>query len=146
MKVLLLFFAMCIAGVTYGQDIRVAQGVPASVQKAFKSKFPAAKDVEWERKGERLEADFNVGRVDHKALYDQKGKLLAWKSDLRKGALPPAITRAIKTNYKGFRVDDADQVTRDGKVYYQVELDGTPDDLHVVFDKEGKVLEGADWW
>ncbi len=75
--------------------------------------------------GERLEADFDVSRTDHKALYQPNGKLLAWKCDVRAGALPPAVSKAIRTQYKGYKIDDAEKVTRDKTELYQIELDGT---------------------
>ena len=146
MKSLLLMLVLCISGSAFAQDIRVQQSIPPAVEKNFKKKFPAAKDVEWHRQGDRVLADFDVNRVDHKALYEANGKLLAWKYDVRSGALPAPVTRAIRTQYKGFKVDDAEMITRGKEIFYQVELDGKPDDLKVVFDKEGKVIENADWW
>lgn len=146
MRSLLLILMCCISGAAFAQDIRVPLNIPATVEKNFKKKFPTAKEVEWRRNGDRLEADFDVSRTDHKALYDAKGKLLAWKCDIRSGSLPAPVTRAIRTNYKGFRIDDAEKITRDKVEFYQVELDGNPDDVRLVFDKDGKVVENADWW
>lgn len=145
MKALLLMLAICLGGSAFAQDIRVQHNVPSAVEKSFKKKFPTAKDVEWERHGDRLHADFDVSRVDHKALYQPNGKLIAWKCDIRPGALPAAVSRAIKTNYKGYRIDDAEKITRDDTIHYQVELDGNPD-LKLVFDKDGKEIGNADWW
>lgn len=146
MKALLLMLACCLTGSAFAQDIRVQHGVPAAVEKSFKKKFPNAKEVEWARNGDRLEADFDVSRTDHKALYQPNGKLLAWKCDIRAGALPPAVTKAIRTQYKGYKIDDAEKVTRDKTELYQVELDGNPDDIRLVFDKEGNIIDTADWW
>lgn len=145
MKSLLLILVLCFSAGAFAQDVRVTHGVPAVVEKNFKKKFPTAKEVEWARKGDRMEADFDVSRVDHKALYDQKGKLLAWKCDVRAGQLPAPVLKTIRSQYKGYKVDDAEKITRDKMELYQVELDGNPD-VSLVFDKDGKVVEDADWW
>jgi hypothetical protein len=129
----------------YSQDIPASQ-VPAAVTKAFKAKFPKTTGLEWEKKGDLYEAEFDVSLVDHKALYEASGKLVAFKKDIRKTDLPAAVKRAIETQYKGFRIDDADRVERGGAVFYQVELDGKPDDQKLVFTKDGKVDSTQQYW
>lgn len=141
----LLFAALFMANCAFAQDIPASQ-VPAAVKNTFKAKFPAATRLEWEKKGELYEAEFHVNNVDHKALLNETGQLQVFKNDIRTANLPQAVKQAVKTNYKGFRIDDAEKVTRGTVVYYQVELDGEPHDQKVVFTTDGKVAEDQVYW
>lgn len=145
MKMMILFAVLfgCYTG--YAQDVPASQ-VPAAVTKAFKAKFPKTTGLEWEKKGNNYEAEFDVNLVDHKALYNDAGKLLMFKKDIRTSTLPAAVKRTIETQYKGFRVDDADLLEKDGVTYYQVELDGRPQDQKLVFTKDGKVNTALQYW
>lgn len=137
--------ALLVWGGGYSQDIPASQ-VPAAITKTFKAKFPKTTGLDWEKKGDLYEADFDVNMIDHKALYDASGKLVALKKDIRKADLPAAVKSAIDTRYKGFRIDDAERVERGGKVYYQVELDGRPNDEKLVFTADGQIAAGRQYW
>lgn len=145
MKKLLLFATLLIAGTAVAQDIPASR-VPAAVSKAFKTKFPKATAPDWEKKGADYEVEFNVSMADHKAIYSETGKLLRYKRDIRNADLPAAVKRTIETDYKGFRIDDADRLEIGGVTYYQVELDGKPSDQKLVFTKDGKVDGTQQYW
>ncbi|WP_160718102.1 PepSY-like domain-containing protein [Chitinophaga solisilvae] len=145
MKMLTLFAAVLISLHVAGQDIPAA-AVPAPVITTFHARFPTAAGLEWEQKMEGYEAEFRVNRLEHKALLDSTGKLLRYKRDVPASALPAAVKNTISNQYKGFRIDDAEQVEMNGKVWYQVELDGEPHDRKVVLSKDGKVDDTLIYW
>ena len=123
---------------SFSQDIPAAQ-VPPAVTKSFTSYFPNSSRVEWERKGNQYEAEFHIKRVDHKALFESNGKLIVYKKDIPQSQLPAAVKQAIRQQYPNYKIDDTERIARSGHVYYQVELDGEPQDLKLVFTKEGKL-------
>jgi hypothetical protein len=140
MKTLLVLFY--IAGITLANAQSIPQTeVPSVVLNAFQQKYSNAKDVEWENKGETYKAEFEVGSRGHDVWIDKSGKITKHKEDFPKKELPQAIQQQISTEFKAYKLDDADKIEMDGKVFYQVELDGTSDDRKVLFTADGKVQE-----
>lgn len=136
-----LIFAICLAGastVAVAQDIRQSE-VPSVVLNAFQSKFSNAADVEWEMKGDLYKVEFEIGKFDHYLWIDKNGKVVKHKEELSKSDLPPAINDKIKAEYKDYRVDDVYKIESDGKVTYEVELDGNRGDREITFAPDGTV-------
>ncbi|MBV7532541.1 PepSY-like domain-containing protein [Chitinophaga sp. sic0106] len=144
-KLMLSILLGAFMGTAVAQDIPSSQ-VPVAIVKAFKLKFPRTSKVDWEMKGNLYEAEFNIDRRDYKALYDAAGKLQTYKREIPASELPTAVRNTITAQYKGFRIDDADRLEKNGKVYYQVELDGEPHDQKVVFNANGTVAADVAYW
>ncbi|SFG76831.1 PepSY-like domain-containing protein [Pontibacter chinhatensis] len=147
MKKILVGFAFVGASViaAQAQDV-AAKDVPQAVSAALTQKYANATDLEWEKHGENYEADFDVDRIDHAAMIDPSGKILMTRRDIMKKDLPEAITTAIAQQYKDMRLDDMEQVEKDGKTYYQVELDQKGQDKKVVFSADGKEVTEPAYW
>ena len=145
MRTMLLAIALFVCSNIIAQDIPASQ-VPAAVKNTLKAKFPKNSGLDWEKKGALYEADFDVNMIDHKALLDATGKLIAFKKDIRSSQLPAAVRNTIKTHYKGCRIDDAESVEKNGVVFYQVDLDGKPQDQKLVIRADGKVDPTEPYW
>ena len=117
--------------------------VPPVVLKAFQDKFASVSEVKWETKGELYKAEFKVDKRGHDVWIDKAGKITKTKQDFPKKDLPAAIQQQITSEFKAYKLDDADKIEMDGKVFYQVELDGTSDDRKVLFSADGKVQENT---
>jgi len=139
------FALIYVAGLTVAADAQdIAQSqVPSVVLNAFQGKFNNATDVEWETKGDLYKAEFEVGSRGHDVWLDKSGKITKHKQDFPKKDLPQAIQQQLSTEFKAYKLDDADKIEMDGKVFYQVELDGTTDDKKVLFTADGKVQENT---
>lgn len=137
---LLLILPAYLPGHSQGNDI------PNAVMKTFKAKFPAAAKTEWERKGDIYQAEFEIGRADHKACFDETGRLTIYKMEIPVAELPAPVLKAIRKQYKGYTIDDVDKVDKSGKIYYQVELDGRPADAKVIFSPDGAILNDEAFW
>jgi hypothetical protein len=139
MKTAMLFSASLLFSLlSFSQEIPASQ-VPAAVIKSFNSYFPQTARVEWEKKGNRYEADFDIKRTDHKALFENTGKLIVYKKDIPQNQLPAAVKQAIRQQYPHYRIDDVERIARSGHLYYQVELDGQPQDIKLVFTRDGRL-------
>ena len=143
MKVWLVMFY--VVGLTVGvnaQEIPQSQ-VPSVVLNAFQGKFSNATDVEWESKNELYKAEFEVDKRGHDVWIDKTGKITKHKKDFPKKDLPQAVQQQLTSEFKAYKLDDADKIEMDGKIFYQVELDGTSDDRKVLFSADGKVQENT---
>ena len=146
MKTMLLSLIALSSGfLSCSQDVP-ANKVPSIVQNTVQSKFPNATDIEWEKKQNFYEAEFDVNKIDHKAHIDSNGKLIVYKVEIRKDELPAAITAAVSRQYSGYGIDDADKLEKDGTTYYQVELDakGKKDQL-LVFTVDGRAADNVNY-
>ncbi|PKV67447.1 PepSY-like domain-containing protein [Pontibacter ramchanderi] len=126
-------------------DIKI-EDVPATVREALSSAFPNATDVDWEKKGEDYEADFDINRVDYSTLFNASGSLMKHKYDIAETELPEPIRANITQNYAEYKIDDPEVLVQDGDTLYQVELDHTTStDEKLVFSTDGQKLTHAYW-
>jgi hypothetical protein len=140
----LILLIICTPAITFSQGR--GNDVPTVVMKSMNSNFPAASKVEWERKGNIYQAEFKVDDIEHKARFDQNGHLEVYKKDINSKELPSPVQRTIRREYKGFKIDDAAKVTRDGKALYQVELESSSLEQKLVFTPDGKVASNETYW
>lgn len=136
--VAILFFSI---GIVYAQDIPESQ-VPAVVVNNFKKEFPKADDIEWELKGNLYNVEFEIGwSTDYEAWYNASGKLVKYTKEISEKDVPSAIINAIKTQYKGYRVDDAKMIVENGTETYKVEIEKGDSERDLIFSKDGKVIK-----
>ncbi|WP_299822360.1 PepSY-like domain-containing protein [uncultured Pontibacter sp.] len=148
MKAAIIAFALMGSGAFWAvnaQDL-AEKDVPQAVKTALAQKYANATDLDWEKSGSNYEADFDVNKVDHTVILDPSGKIVMAKRDIDKKDLPQTINNAIAQKYKGMRLDDIEVVERDGKSYYQVELDEKGNDRHLVFSSDGNEVTEPTYW
>jgi hypothetical protein len=136
---LLLIATAITVGCVEAQDIPRSE-VPSVVANAFQVAFPQATDVEWELQGDQYKVDFEIGRADHDVWFDKEGKTIKHKEEIAASDLPAAVTTAIRKDFSAYRVEDVEKIEEQGNVSYEMELDGSPTDLKVVFSADGKIL------
>ncbi|ETZ23609.1 PepSY-like domain-containing protein [Pedobacter sp. V48] len=136
----ILLFAVCIliSGFSYAQDITASE-VPPAVLNAFNKSFPKATRVEWERKGDLYNVEFDIARRDHELWLTGNGGIIKHKKELRSSELPAVVLNTLKQNYKGFRIGDVDRYEEGKKFFYKVELKKLLEEQKVVVDQSGKI-------
>lgn len=128
------------AGTIFAQDIPQSE-VPSVVLNTFKKEFPKAVDIEWEKKGEQFNVEFELGwSVDYEAWFSADGKLIRYTEDIPAKDLPNAVKNTITSQYKDYRVDDAEKIVTNGVETYKVELEKGKEEIKVIFSKKGKVI------
>ncbi|MBX0334923.1 PepSY-like domain-containing protein [Pontibacter sp. HSC-14F20] len=126
-------------------DIKI-DDVPATVREALSTSFPNATDIDWEKKGEDFEADFDIDRVDYSALFNSSGSMMKHKYNIAETELPEAIRTTITQNYADRKIDDPEVLVQNGDTLYQVELDHTTSaDEKLVFSADGQQVQQAYW-
>jgi len=143
MKSRLVVFYIVGLAFNVGAQVIPQSQVPPAVLKAFQGKFASAPEVKWETKGELYKAEFKVDKRGHDVWIDKTGKITKYKQDFPKKDLPANIQQQIANEFKAYKLDDADKIEMDGKVFYQVELDGTTNDRKVLFSADGKIQENT---
>lgn len=138
--------ALSITFTACSQEI-TASKVPSVVINTLQSKFAAATNVDWEKKKNIFEAEFNQDSVEHTVEIDPAGKVLRQKLDLSPAQLPAGIMQLINSQYKDFQPDDIEQVNISDMVIYQVELDAPrgKKDVKLVLNADGTTNNSAYW-
>lgn len=127
------------------QDIPQSE-VPSVVLNALGSAYPNAANVEWEKAKDTYEAEFKIDTKEYTVQLSAAGNVIQVKQDLENTELPEAVRNAIAANYKNYILDDADLLEKDGRQYYQVELDGRLKDKKLVLDAAGKEQNNVSYW
>ena len=136
----LLTAALCI-DVAYAQKI-AADKVPSAVSSAFKTKFPTATKTTWEIENKNeFEANFKLNGVETSANFDNAGKWLETETEIKVAELPAAIQTAIKTDFAGFKIEEASKIEslKNGNCY-EAEIEKGEESYDVLFSNDGKVL------
>lgn len=100
--------------------------VSEEVQDAFNAKYPQARDVEWELKGDYAVVDFDWNGGEHSAWFNPaSGAWCMTDTDIRYESLPEPVLAAHQSGeYADWRVDDVDMLTREGmETLYVVEVE-----------------------
>lgn len=121
------------------QDLQKSQ-VPKEVVASFEKSNPDAYDVEWEKHWTGYSVDFEENGMDREIRYNSSWEIVRMETELMESDLPAAISESIKTNYPGYRIEDAEMQEENGKTTYLIELENMGAEKDVRFDKSGKVL------
>jgi uncharacterized membrane protein YkoI len=112
--------------------------VPSVVMNTLKSMWPEAYAIEWEKKGKKYEAEFEVNGADYKAQLDEAGKIVAHYYEIPSSSLPQTVTSTLSRDYASYTVEDVKRIEKNGTVYYKVELDGSLIDRDIIFTAAGE--------
>ncbi len=140
-KVVILCAVALVSGTLSAQKLKETD-VPQAVKASFTKSFPNAKGVEWSKESEsEFEAEFKSGSVEQSANFDAMGKWLVTETEIKKSDLPAGVQAAIKKEFAGFKIEEAEKVEKAEGVTYEVELEKGELTYGVEFSKDGKVLK-----
>ncbi|GGW79759.1 PepSY-like domain-containing protein [Salegentibacter mishustinae] len=126
-------------------DIRNAD-IPSVVLNGFTEQFSNATGVEWEKKADLYEAEFEIEKVDYEAILSSDGTILKYKYDISYEALPEAVQASITADYDKTNIDEIELIQISETSYYQVEFDAEPNDNKIIFEESGQVTTEITTW
>ncbi len=130
---------LSISTISCAQDIPSSE-VPSVILNKFQQDYTNATHVEWEKKMNNYEVEFEIGRTDHEIIYSAGGELIRHEEDLSANELPSAVSQTVKNDYAGYHVDDVDKITDESGTYYIVELEASgKSDLKVFINTDGTI-------
>ena len=138
--------ALSLAGCSLVDNDIPASKVPSVVKNAFEQQYTNAMDVEWEKNKKNFKVEFEITNVDHALLYNPEGQLLMGKQDIPVAELPAPVAEKIALDYPDHHIDDVEKIEVDGRVLYQVELDGSVRDRKLVYTADGQEETTFSYW
>ena len=139
---IMLAAAFFISTATFAQKIS-ADKIPASVQKAFQSKFPNVSGVKWEMENKNsYEGAFSQNKKKMTATFDKDGKWMETETEIESAKLPPAVLQTISKQFAGYTIKESVQTaTPDMALAYEADLKKGKEILEVKFSVGGEVLK-----
>lgn len=141
-KIIFILFALTVISNTGWSQKLAADKIPAAVIAAFKTKFPTATKVTWEKENKmEYEADFILNGRKVSAGFDPNGKWLLTETEILVSALPAAVQASIKNGFANFRITDASNIQsiRSGNCF-EAEVKKGNESFEVLFTADGKIL------
>ena len=126
-------------------DMRNAD-IPSVVLNGFTEQFSNATGVEWEKKADLYEAEFEIEKVDYEAILSSDGTIVKYKYDVSYEALPEAVQASITADYDKANIDEIELIQISETSYYQVEFDAEPNDNKIIFEESGQVTTEITTW
>lgn len=116
---------------------------PASVQTAFKVKFPAVQKAKWELEHEgEWEAEFKSGGHEMSVNFNADGTWLETETEIKVSSLPQVIKDALAAQFAGYKTEEANLVETPGQpTAYEVELEKDEATIEALFAADGKLLK-----
>jgi hypothetical protein len=119
--------------------------LPQAVLEAFKASYPEAviKTVSKEsEKGTTLyEIESTDGLLNRDLLYTADGKATEIEEAVAPGALPAAVTRALAKAYPGYKILKAEDMTKDGEKYFELQIQVKDKKIGLTIDPSGKIIK-----
>jgi hypothetical protein len=147
--VLLMFVgAITVMAAACGSQHISHEKVPSVVLNTLKAQYPITNQVMWEKDHDLYEADVRINDSTKVTIcIDETGKLVMQKYDISASELPAPVIAALQTKYKEYAGDEAERLERDGRIYYQVELDHSrKKDLNLVLLPDGNEDKKMYFW
>ena len=139
MKNLFVLFILLTLG-AFSLRAQAGAEVPASVKQQLATRFPDVKKAKWKVEDQMFEAEFKRNGVQMSALFDATGNLLEQESEISKKQLPAAVTSYVAAKYAGYKIEEASRLERDGKIFYELEIEAKESDLELLFDSAGNFV------
>ena len=136
-QILMIVSAVFFMQTALAQDLPVKQ-VPSVILNSFKKKFPKAEKPTWELKKDVYEVEFELGKAD-------QGNLLKYKAEMRVWSIPSAVRSAVRREYRGYLITEAERLFKNDQTYYKLELKAFSREQEVIISPEGIVIPDFLW-
>lgn len=120
--------------------------MPSVVLNGFKEKFPNGSRVEWEKKADLYEAEFEIQNVEYEAILNAEGTLFRFKHEISFNDLPEAVQTAITTDFDKAKIDDVELLQVKENRFYQIEFEKEFKDRKTIFEESGRIFTETMVW
>lgn len=120
--------------------------VPSVVLNEFQTRYPDAVDAAFNRLNDEFEVEFEVDGREYKALINTSGTILREKKEISYDDLPVKTRNGIQKEIESEKIEDLEQITAAGEVYYQAEISGFFADEEIVLDSTGRKDPNLNYW
>ena len=140
----ILLFAVITCTTAFGQSEKKVDGgsIPDTVLNTFKSKYPAAKDVEWMYgDSNELNARFEQDGLEKFAMFTKEGTWIRTQEDIKGGELPKAVKNSLEQMFNGYKRNNSYKIDDPAHgIAYEVQVEKKKEVYDVIFKPTGEVI------
>jgi hypothetical protein len=131
----LLCFFLWIA-LSHAQVLEVT-AIPTAVIDEFTLRYPDAKSISWQNRGEDYQADFKNNKMATMAILSQDGILLQTETQIKTCALPEPALAYLAQKYADKKIEIASILEDQAGV---ITFDAVVEKIDFTFDATGEVM------
>jgi Putative beta-lactamase-inhibitor-like, PepSY-like len=137
-KIILAIVMMVLTANTFAQT-----KAPAAVAAAFKTKFPTATAVKWDKENaHEYEAGFTADGIKHSANFSDKGVWLETESTIKFADAPQKVQDAFNAAHKGAKIIAIAKIDlADGSTQYEIEMKQKGKTKEYFYTPEGVLIK-----
>lgn len=148
MKTKLLFLAFMVSGLAfYSCDDDDNLKVSDNFKSAFKSLYPNAKNVEWEKKRGYYVADFwrSDMKAEAEAWFNEQAQWTMTVTEISYNDLPQEVKNGYQASeYSHWRLDDTDKVERhEMETVYIIEVEKNNQEYDLYYTPDGTLIKAV---
>jgi uncharacterized membrane protein YkoI len=121
------------------------EALPPAVLAAFKTSYPHAvikgTSKETEKGVTYYEIESVDGKMNRDLLYTADGKAAEIEESVAPGALPAAVTQALAKAYPGYKILKAEDLTKDGRKLFELQIQVKDKKIGVTIDPAGTIIK-----
>lgn len=148
MRKVFTIIALVAGGMLLGACEMYEDGRPSkTVRSEFKSAYPEARDIEWERVGSFWVCSFETGNypneIDHESWYNEDGKWLATLTSVSLSGVPQEFKTSLGKSEYGtatFEDDDAEFVETPAGNFYRFDVEFNAKEIDLDVYPDGDVI------
>ena len=115
------------------------KGVPANALSDFKTKFPTAQKVSWDKEDGNFEAEFKMGATKMSATYSTTGEWLETETGIDITALPATVFMAFKKDHEATKINAVYKIDSAKPISYEIEYKDGVKTKEVIYDAQGAI-------
>mgnify|MGYP003637618629 CR=1 FL=1 len=133
---------LTILALVFVQSFAMAQDAPAKVKESCKKKFPAAKEIDWNKDGANYVGEFYENDMTVTGTFDATGKWLETKTSIEETEIPAVVSKAALAKHKGTYLSNQSKIENsDNVVTYEIVLSSDDAAYTLLVSDKGEVLK-----
>lgn len=121
---------------------QIGKNIPVKVQEAFIKKFPAAKEVEWEKESKtEWEAEFKLEGKVYSSNFLIDGTWKKTEHEIKESVSPIAVNKTLESEFAGYEKGEVEISETVERKVYEIELKKGETDMEVAIDASGKIVK-----
>lgn len=120
--------------------------VPADISQALTAKYPAARKIEWEKKGEYYVAECYVDQKEKEVWFDARGEWKMTETEIYWNQLPSDVQNSFNSSdYATWHRDDYDMLEYPTRTtLYVIEVEQGKTEYQLFYTEDGTLEETKD--
>jgi hypothetical protein len=138
-------FAVC--GTAQSKD-EAKTDIPEAILKAFQGQYPDAKITGFEKEADDSTTVFEIectdGDTEKNVVLSAEGKIIQVEQEIAVTSLPESCTKAVMSAFKGAKIEEAEMISRDSVVEYEVVLVVGEKEIEALISADGTIVESGE--